>query len=154
MPNVNLLPGVGFVQETDTGKVNLLPGGGFVAETFEGGGAPELTAGTATLGTVTYAEAQASATDATNGTPPYVYQWQLTERGDNVWIDLAGQTTLDLADTTVEPEAEYDYRLRYTDAAFDVVYSNTIEADIPAAPAPDPAEASGSRAAMSLAVSL
>lgn len=41
MPNNNLLPGYGIVQETDT-KQNLLPGYGFVNETFSSGGGGSL----------------------------------------------------------------------------------------------------------------
>ncbi len=93
-----------------------------------------LVAGTATLGTVTSNQVQASATAASAGTAPYFYQWQRTSRGGSEWANVAGQTGLALTDSSVLPSTNYDYRLRVTDAGTtpQVKYSNTLQANVPA----------------------
>lgn len=105
--------------------------------------APVFTPGTATLGTVVYNRVDASATDATNGVLPYAYQWQRKPAALTTWANVVGQTTANLADTTVTAGESYNYRLRYTDASGAVVYSNELTANVPAAPPNSPPPAPG-----------
>jgi len=94
-----------------------------------GGGTP--TAGTATVGRITNHSIAVSATTATGGTSPYSYQWQYRWlRGSSSWITAtgAGVTTLTATVGNLGPAASYQIRLRVTDSASNVVYTNTITA--------------------------
>jgi len=94
-----------------------------------GGGSP--TAGTATVGRITNHSIAVSATTATGGTSPYSYQWQYRWlRGSSSWITAtgAGVTTLTATVGNLGPAASYQIRLRVTDSASNVVYTNTITA--------------------------
>lgn len=65
------------------------------------------------------------ATDATEGTAPYSYQWQRNEDGGS-YSDLSGETTLSLTDDTAIEGVYYGYRLVYTDDETDVVTSGAV----------------------------
>ena len=94
---------------------------------------PTLTAGVATLGTVNGYLVQASATAATGGVAPITQQWQRSPRGAGTWSNVAGATGLSMRDTSVAASTNYDYRVESTDGAAQVVYSNTIQPNVPAA---------------------
>jgi hypothetical protein len=106
--------------------------GGAAIVAIQGTTSSPLAAGTATLGTVSATQVTASATEATGGTAPYTKQWQRSPRSAGTWGDVTGQTTLALTDATVVSGTNYDYRLRYTDSALAVEYSNWLQADVPA----------------------
>lgn len=56
-----------------------------------------------------------TATDATNGTKPYTYQWQRSTDG-GAYSNLSGATTLSITDTTAVAGHLYGYKLVYTDS--------------------------------------
>lgn len=89
-------------------------------------GPDPLEPGTASLGSVRFDRVTLSATDATDGTPPYDYQWERSPAGAATYADVTGQAALECVDATVVMGESYDYRLRYEDAAEGVVYSNVV----------------------------
>lgn len=81
-----------------------------------------VNSGTASIVSYNASEIVLTATDATNGTTPYTYQWQRNEDG-GTYSDLtngsgvSGATTLDLTDGSVASGIVYRYRLVYTDSS-------------------------------------
>ena len=92
-----------------------------------------LTAGTATLGTVRTHTVAVSATDATSGTAPYTYQWQISDDNSN-WRDATGAnvTTRTATLKNFWRHRRVFIRLKYTDSAGSpaTVNSNTLTATI------------------------
>jgi hypothetical protein len=85
-----------------------------------------LTAGTATGGATGITTAAATATDATNGTSPYSYQWYRSTTGGSIGTPVSGQTTRTLADTGLTAGTTYYYTLRFSDAAAATADSNQV----------------------------
>jgi hypothetical protein len=85
-----------------------------------------LTAGTATGGATGITTAAATATDATNGTPAYTYQWYRSTSPGTLGSAVSGQTTRTLAATGLTAGTAYYFTLRYTDAAAGTADSNQI----------------------------
>lgn len=76
-----------------------------------------------------------TATDATNGTTPYTYQWQRGVSGGSYsnlsnGAGVSGATTLNLTDGSAVDDVLYSYRLVYTDNVSDSVTSNSEDAKI------------------------
>lgn len=87
-----------------------------------------------TPGTVSFVKSGPSgvvmiATDATDGTGPYTYQWQRSEDGGS-FSDLSGKTTLSLTDDVAIEGVLYGYRLVYTDDVSDTANSNDESAKL------------------------
>jgi hypothetical protein len=96
--------------------VNSALGLGYMAEPVLA-----LQPGVITAGTITTTTIAATATDATGGAGGYTYQWARRLTGVGSYVNVAGQTTLNLADTGLTPGTAYDYRLTYTDSASNAV---------------------------------
>ena len=94
-----------------------------------------LTAGTASFGTSSATTITISATDATNGTPAYTYQWQRNSNG-GAYSNLSngggvsGATTRSLTDASGTSGVLYGYRLVYTDSASATATSNAVTAQL------------------------
>lgn len=67
---------------------------------------------------------------ATGGTPPATTQLQRSISGANIWVDAGGAITSPYIDTGLAPGTNYDYRVRYTDAAGEIIYSNVLKVAI------------------------
>jgi hypothetical protein len=105
------------------------------------GGLPEdldlpLSAGTASLTSVSYDSALLICTAPSGGTGPYTYQWERRTIAPVAvgWAELVGEVALDLTDEDLDPETEYEWRCVQTDAELDSVTSNVINATTDAAP--------------------
>jgi hypothetical protein len=97
-----------------------------------------LTPGTAEATASGNASAVVEASDATGGTEPYVYQWQRSLTAGSGFANVStgyGFDSLILVDAGLTNGVTYHYRLRYTDAAAAVVYSNEVDV-VPASTAP------------------
>lgn len=96
-----------------------------------------LAAGTVTIGTVTQTSIAASATDATNGTLPYTYAWQIAPNSGGLpgaWTPIAGANSLSVNATGLNPQTAYWLRLAYTDAASATAFSVPVMATTLAVP--------------------
>ena len=85
-----------------------------------------LTAGTLSLGSKNNNSAIVSWTSAVGGTAPITAQLQRSPQGDNNWSNVSDATTSPATDTGLSPATAYDYRVAYTDATPDTVYSNVL----------------------------
>jgi hypothetical protein len=88
-----------------------------------------LTPGTASLVRTGVHSIGIVATDATGGTPPYAYQWQYQRvKTGGAWLTATGPgvTTRSATIENLGPVTRYSVRLRYTDAAAGVVFSNAV----------------------------
>jgi hypothetical protein len=88
-----------------------------------------LTGGTASYDKVSPHSVAVSATDATGGTAPYTYQWQVNwPRAGNTYSSAvgAGVTTKTATVGKLGPAALYRIRLKYTDSAAASVTSNVL----------------------------
>jgi hypothetical protein len=88
-----------------------------------------LTAGVATAGRKSPHSVAVSATDATGGTAPYSYQWQINwPRAGATYTAATGSglTALAAVVKNLGPAARYNIRLQYTDVAATVVTSNVL----------------------------
>jgi hypothetical protein len=98
------------------------------------GGTP-LAAGVASFVSSGTAGIVITATDATDGTPAYTYQWQRNADG-GAYGDIAngggvsGATTLTITDDSATPGTLYGYRLVYSDAAAGEATSNAVTAQV------------------------
>jgi hypothetical protein len=95
-----------------------------------------LAAGTATLVQVGSAAVTVTATDATRGTPPYTYQWQISLNGGTTWSNAAGLNITSRSAIIQRPPSlpPVTARLQYRDAASNTAYSNTLSATTVAGP--------------------
>ncbi len=84
---------------------------------------PNLTPGTASFVKSGPTGIFVSATDATDGTGPYTYQWQRSTDGES-YSDLSGKTSLNLTDSSAGEDILYWYRIVYTDADTNTATSN------------------------------
>lgn len=112
----------GIFNETAT-RQYATPGG--VVNETAGVAADPLVPGTASYSNLTKDSVDLDATDASDGTPPYVYQWE-RQTGEETWADIDGATTREYPWTGLTPSTEYTVRLKYTDDASEVEYSNTL----------------------------
>lgn len=91
--------------------------------------ASDLASGTASFVFSGVDGIEVEATDASNGTTPYAYQWQRSEDGGS-FSNLSGATTLNWVDDTVTVDVTYKYRLVYTDDDSNTVTSNEVTAEL------------------------
>lgn len=75
-------------------------------------------------------------TNAVGGTGTVTAQLQRSSAGANAWSNVSGATSSPATVTGLSQATAYDFRVAYTDAASDTVYSNTatITTDLPPAP--------------------
>lgn len=93
------------------------------------GAPPSLTAGVASFVSSGPGGIAVTATDATNGTAPYTYQWQRNTNGGS-YSNLSGATSRSITDATASAGTLYGYKLVYTDNASATVTSNAITAQV------------------------
>jgi Concanavalin A-like lectin/glucanases superfamily len=91
-------------------------------------------AGTATVGTETATTIAVSATDATGGAGSNTYQWQISSN-NTTWTNMTGTgtTTRSATATGLTASTTYYFRLQYTDANSNTVYSLSVSGTTTAA---------------------
>jgi hypothetical protein len=100
---------------------------------FSSGGGSSLTAGATSFVSSGPSGISISATDATNGTAPYTYQWQRNaDSGSYTNLTngsgVTGATTLTLLDGSAVSDVLYGYRCVYTDNSSATATSNIVTA--------------------------
>lgn len=83
-------------------------------------------AGTLSESSHTSSTATLSWTSSTNGTAPITEQLQRSPSGENSWTNVSSATASPATDTGLSSQTAYDYRVAYTDATPETVYSNTV----------------------------
>ena len=125
--NIVTISGTSTVSGTFNYMVTLTGGCGIVTAIGTITVKPNFIAGTASSDqTICYNATPASltSTDATGGSSPYTYQWQINNSG---WQNINGATTLSYSPGTLTTTTQY--RLAFTDAGMPscgTVYSNTV----------------------------
>ncbi len=94
-------------------------------------GITEYAPGVISSGSVTSTSASLSWTQATNGNGSISQQLQRSPQNTDEWIDVSGATSSPYTDTGLSPGTGYKYRVRYADAASEVIYSNPLNVTTP-----------------------
>lgn len=85
-----------------------------------------LTAGVLSELTHSNTSATLSWTNSIGGTAPITSQLQSSPHGTETWSDVASATSSPATDSGLDPVTTYDYRVAFTDAIPNTVYSNTV----------------------------